>query len=94
MFIVEPLNRTTLQCSIVKYCKKRVVQKHSLHLFGHTFITLSVQKGMSPLLLKRITGNSDFKMLNKYYQYNPVDLVNIVDEFNPLEQFKAKSKKY
>lgn len=88
----EPLNRTTLQCSIVKYCKKRGVQKHSLHLFRHTFITLSVQKGMSPLLLKRITGHSDFKMLNKYYQYNPVDLVNIVDEFNPLEQFKAKKK--
>ncbi|MPM09024.1 Tyrosine recombinase XerC [bioreactor metagenome] len=90
----EPLNRTTLQCSIIKYCKRRGVEKHSLHLFRHTFITLSVQKGMSPLLLKRITGHSDFKMLNKYYQYNPVDLVNIVDEFNPLEQFKAKSKKY
>jgi integrase/recombinase XerD len=90
----EPLNRTTLQCSIIKYCKNRGVKKHSLHLFRHTFITLSVQKGMSPLLLKRITGHADFKMLNKYYQYNPVDLVNIVDEFNPLEQFKAKSKKY
>jgi integrase/recombinase XerD len=47
---------------------------------------------MSPLLLKRITGHSDFKMLNKYYQYNPVDLVNIVDEFNPLEQLKLRAK--
>lgn len=30
-------------------------------------------------------------MLNKYCQYNPVDLV-IVDEFNPLEQFNLRKK--
>lgn len=90
----EPLCRTTLQCSITKYCKKREVNKYSLHLFRHTFITLSVKKGMSPLLLKRITGHSDFKILNNYYQYDPTDLVNVVDTFNPLEDFKAKKKKY
>lgn len=90
----EPLARTTLQLSITKYCKKRNVQKYSLHLFRHTFITLSVQRGMSPILLKRITGHSSFAMLNNYYQFNATDLVNVVDEYNPLESFNAKKKKF
>ncbi len=90
----EPLPRTTLQLSVAKYCKKRGVEKHSLHLFRHTFITLSVRKGMSPILLKRITGHSNFKILDNYYSFNPTDLVNVVDEYNPLEDFKAKKKKF
>ena len=34
------------------------------------------------------------KMLERYYAFNTTDLVNIVDEFNPLEDFKSKQKKY
>lgn len=90
----EPLCRTTLQIGVTKYCKKRGVNKHSLHLFRHTFITLSVRKGMSPILLKRITGHSNFKILDNYYNFNPTDLVNVVDAYNPLEDFKAKEKKF
>lgn len=89
----EPMARTTLQTSVIKYCKARGVEKYSLHLFRHTFITLSVRKGMSPILLKRITGHSNLKMLNKYYNFDISDLINIVDEYNPLEDFRAKSKK-
>jgi len=90
----EPMQRSTLQTSITKHCKKRGVNKYSLHLFRHTFITLSVRKGMSPVLLKRITGHSNFNILNNYYQFNITDLVNIVDEFNPLEDFKPKQNKF
>lgn len=89
----EPLPRTTLQISVIKYCKARGVEKTSLHLFRHTFITLSVRKGISPLFLKRITGHSNLKILNKYYNFDIHDLVNIVDEYNPLEDFRAKGKK-
>lgn len=89
----EPLPRTTLQISVVKYCRNRGVQKTSLHLFRHTFITLSVRKGMSPILLKRITGHSNLKILNNYYNFDVTDITNIVDDFNPLEDFKAKKKK-
>lgn len=88
----EELPRTTLQISITKYCKRRGVQKHSLHLFRHTFITLSVRSGMSPILLQRITGHQTMKMLNNYYQFNPADLVNVVDAYNPLERFTSKRK--
>lgn len=49
---------------------------------------------MSPVMLKRITGHKSMKMLERYYAFNPTDLVSIVDEFNPLEDFKPKQKKY
>ena len=47
---------------------------------------------MSPILLQRITGHQSMKMLNNYYQFNPTDLVDVVDTFNPLEQFNLKKK--
>ncbi len=88
----EPLPRVTLQYCVIKHCKKCGVKKHSLHLFRHTFITLSVRKGMSPILLRRITGHSNYKILDNYYHHNVTELVNVVDEFNPLEDFRPKKK--
>lgn len=55
---------------------------------------VDVRKGMSPLALRRITGHKSTKMLEKYYQFNPTDLINVVDEFNPLEDFKPKTRRY
>ena len=86
----EQLQRTVLQTLVKRYSLRRGVHKYGLHLYRHTFITLSVRKGMSPLALRRITGHKPTKMLEKYYQFNPTDLVNIVDDFNPLEDFRPK----
>lgn len=88
----EPLARTTLQDSVRKYCKTRGVNKTSVHLFRHTFITMSVRKGVPPLVLKRITGHKTMKMLDHYYSFDISDIVNIVDDISPLEDIKIKSK--
>ena len=87
----EELPRTTLQMSVTKYAKARGVDKYSLHLFRHTFITKCVRKGVSPLLLKRITGHSSMKMLNNYYSFDVSDVVNIADSISPLEEFHKKT---
>lgn len=88
----EPLCRTTLQMSIRKYNLKRGVKKTSLHLFRHTFITLSVRSGVSPLLLKRITGHKGLKELDHYYNYNSSDLVSVINEINPIDKFSQKKR--
>jgi integrase/recombinase XerD len=90
----EPLQRTATMYRKKRYSKKHGISKYGLHMYRHTFITLSVRKGMSPVLLKRITGHSNYKILDKYYSFNPTDLVNTVDIFNPLEDFKPKQKRY
>lgn len=90
----EPLPRTTLQMRVTKYCKSRRLTRYSLHLFRHAFITECVKNGMPIVFLKRITGHSSFAQLNRYYQYNPTDLVDIVDNYNPLERLVARKKKF
>lgn len=90
----EPLQRSVLQSIVKRYSLKRGVKKYGLHLYRHTFITLSIRKGMSPIMLKRITGHKTMKMLEHYYAFNPTDLVNIVDSYNPLESFKPKARLY
>lgn len=90
----EQIQRSVLQTLVKRYSKNRGVDRYGLHLYRHTFITLSVRKGMDSIMLKRITGHKSTKMLERYYQCNPTDLVNIVDEFNLLEDYKNKSKVY
>lgn len=81
----EMLPVTTLQMGITKYCKKRGVEKYSLHLFRHTFATSYLRSGGNPLTLQRILGHSTLKMVNKYIQMNTDDLQRDIDKYNPLD---------
>lgn len=53
----DMMGRVTLQSSVARYNKSRGVEKTSIHLFRHTFITLEVREGIAPLVLRRITGH-------------------------------------
>lgn len=81
----EMMPRTTLQISITNYCKKRGIEKYSLHLFRHCFATNYLRAGGNPLTLQRILGHSTLKMVNKYVQMNTKDLQQDIDRFNPLD---------
>jgi integrase/recombinase XerD len=92
----EILSRTSLQKGIVKYCHERGVEKSGIHIHRHTFITRSVEKNVSPVLLKSITGHSTFKQLNHYYNSQASSLVEIIDSIAPNLNSKEsmfKSKK-
>jgi len=82
------LAMSSLQKSIKDYCNTRGIEKTSLHLFRHTFITNAVNKNVSPLILKRITGHSTMKELNRYYNAKTADIVNIIDEIAPQSEKK------
>lgn len=82
------LRPTSLQKSVKIYCNKRGVAKTSLHLFRHTFITNAVNKNVSPVLLRKITGHSSLEQLNKYYNAKTTDIVDIIDNIAP----KTKKK--
>ena len=77
------LSRTSLQKGISVYCHKRGVEKGGIHIHRHTFITHSVEKNVSPLILKNITGHSTFKQLNRYYNAKTSSMVEVIDSIAP-----------
>lgn len=92
------LAMSSLQKSIKNYCNKRSVAKTSLHLYRHTFITNAVNKNISPLILKQITGHSTMKELNRYYNAKTTDIIQAIDEIAPKSNkkesyFKKKKKR-
>lgn len=88
------LSRTSLQKCIVKYCKERGIYKSRIHIHRHTFITNSVEKNVSPLILKSITGRSTFRQLNHYYHAKASALVDVIDEIaSNLNRKESKFKK-
>lgn len=93
----EILAMASLQDSVKLYCNERGIDKTSLHLFRHTFITNAVNCGTSPLILQRITGHSTMKELNRYYNSRIEDIVNVIDNIAPKNNsrkssFKCKTK--
>lgn len=89
----EILSPTCLSKSITKYCNSRGVEKSSIHLFRHTFITNAVNKNVNPLILKKITGHSTLKELNKYYNAKTTDIVEVIDDIAPKGKRKHQFKK-
>jgi integrase/recombinase XerD len=82
------LAMSSLQKCIKRYCNARGVKKTSLHLFRHTFITNAVNNNISPLILKKITGHSTMKELNRYYNAKITDIVGIIDFIAPSSKKK------
>ncbi|MCB2312284.1 tyrosine-type recombinase/integrase [Clostridium tagluense] len=93
----EILSRTSLQKGIVKYCHERGIQKSGIHIYRHTFITRSVERNVSPLILKNIIGHSSFKQLNHYYNAKVSSMVDVIDsiapKLNKKESFVKKKGK-
>ncbi|WP_032120658.1 tyrosine-type recombinase/integrase [Clostridium amazonitimonense] len=80
----EVLARSTMQKAMSNYFKERKVYKTpSFHLFRHTFITNAVNRNVNPLILKRITGHSSNKQLNRYYNACMSDIVEVIDDIAP-----------
>jgi len=86
----QQIARSSLQKGIKKWCNDRGVEKCSLHLFRHTFITNAVNTNCSPLILKKITGHSTMKELSRYYNASLMDVVEIIDNIAPKSNKKEK----
>lgn len=88
----DMMGRVTLQSSVARYNKSRGVEKTSIHLFRHTFITLEVREDIAPLVLRRITGHKSLKALDGYYNHNIADLITAVNQTSPVERFSQKKR--
>ena len=81
----EFMPRTTLQMAITKYCKKRGLNKYSIHLFRHTFAKYWILKGGDIFTLQKILGHSSLKMVKHYANLFDEDLKHNYDNLCPLD---------
>ena len=82
-----------LRLAIVRYNKRRGVQKTSIHLFRHTFAERFLKSGGSPFELQKILGHSTLEMTKHYCRIYDFDLVKNFDNVSPLANFSKKQEK-
>lgn len=58
------------------------------HLLRHTFITRALRKGVPEVVIARIVGHSDLRMIHRHYQHTTAD-----DAYRMLAQALAKDRR-
>ena len=86
-------NRMTcsgFQTALRKYCTKRGVDKHSAHLFRHTFAREWIINNGNLLKLQKQLGHSSLDMVRNYVAMYDNDLVG---EENPIDKIMRKNER-
>lgn len=63
----------------------RFCDRISTHTARRTFITMMIREGKSPKLIGKITGQTDIKTINQYYQVEDFDKQEAVDTVFDME---------
>lgn len=63
----------------------RFCDRISTHSARRTFITMMIREGKSPKLIGKITGQTDIKTINQYYQVEDFDKQKAVDTVFDME---------
>ena len=87
----EQLTRSGLTAAIVRYNKRRGVEKTSIHLFRHTFAKNYIIAGGNPVKLQHLLNHKTIEMTMKYVNLYGTDIATDLDVFNPLDNFKRKN---
>lgn len=79
----------TLQGAIKSFNKKRGIEKHSIHLFRHTFAREFLINGGNVLTLQKWLGHKTLEMSQKYVALYDTDLLKIE---NPIDKMVTKQR--
>lgn len=88
----EQLTTSGLQSAMIRYTKKRNVEKTSEHLLRHTYSKLYYQNGGDIMALNYILGHKDIKMTKHYLNLYCNDIKENFDTANPLDRL-TKNKR-
>ena len=90
----EQLTETALHTSIVRFNRKRGVQKTGIHMFRHTFARkYLVDCGGDAFMLQKLLGHSTLGMTKHYCAIFDSDITKDYDKMSPLSQLKHKSQR-
>lgn len=88
----EQSTRGAYQKLVIKYNKKRGVNKTSVHAFRHTFAKNWILSGGDIFRLQKILGHSDISVTKEYLQMFGQDLQMDFERFNPLDRLSNHRK--
>ena len=89
----EQANKKCVQDSIALYNKKRGVEKHSVHLFRHTFAKLWVMNGGDVFRLQKILGHADISTTRQYVNLYATEIQQDYERFSPLDNLRQSDKR-
>jgi len=74
------------------YNLKRGVTKHGFHRFRHTFAKMWIMNGGDIFRLQKMLGHKDLTMVKEYVNMFDKDIVDGLEEVNPLNFIQTKIK--
>lgn len=78
---------------IKDYCKKRGVNKTSIHAFRHTFAIGWVRNNGNMFSLQKLLGHSNLEMTKRYVKLFAEDIKIDFELYNPLDTIKRKGSR-
>lgn len=89
----EQANKKCVQDAIAMYNKKRGVEKHSVHLFRHTFAKLWILNGGDIFRLQKVMGHADISTTRQYVNLYSTEIQKDYERFSPLDNLRSKDKR-
>ena len=74
----KPFNRVSI-CRIFSNIYKKFGIHGASHLGRHMFITKMINNGINPFLVKQLVNHRNIQTTQRYYNSNPVQLLNAVE---------------
>lgn len=84
----EQLSPNALKISFRRYCRRRGIEKTSIHGLRHSFATEYIKNNGNTFALQKILGHSTLDMTRKYVSLVTEDIKSDFDLFSPLSQHK------
>lgn len=78
------------QIAMQRYCKKRGLEKHSIHALRHTYARTFLLNGGGIYQLSKILQHSDITTTQGYVHLLGEELRDDVNKFNPFDTLKPK----
>lgn len=88
----QKLSESALRSSLERYCKKRGVEHHSMHMFRHTFAKNWVKNGGNPYVLQKMLMHSTMDMTRQYLNLFDNDIKDLY--ISAVESLSTEKIKY
>ena len=89
----EQMTKSSITSAIRQYNLSRGIHKTSIHAFRHTFAKMAIiDCKIDAFRLQKLLGHADISTTENYVKIFGEDLIDCVEEYNPLNVLMQKRK--